>query len=223
MDERPVFENLDKITRFLRGLLLAGFILAVLAIWSGWLQIQLLSTEFTDEQATANDNREQLIGSLAVCLIALTMIVFATWIYRAHRNLPALGVRDPDISPGWAIGWFFIPIINLWRPYMAMRTLWQASSYPQNWRVADTIALLPIWWTLYLVSGVLGRVVFRVMKDAKTVEQLISGTKLSMGSGVVDLALYAAAFVLVGKIWEAQSSHAYANPAIGQNQTPATS
>jgi Domain of unknown function (DUF4328) len=34
----------------------------------------------------------------------LTGIVFLMWIHRAYSNLPALGARNLETSPGWAVG-----------------------------------------------------------------------------------------------------------------------
>lgn len=215
---RPAFQDLDKDTRFLRGLLIAGAIGDLICMWSGWLQLQLLSSEFfTEQEGLANDRREQLVNGATFCLLIVTYIVFGRWIYRAHSNLPALGVRDPDVSPGWAVGWFFIPIASFWKPYAAMHTLSKASSYPQNWRIGESMPLLPVWWTLWLASNVMGQIVFRTAMKAETLEEMIAVTKWSIGMMPVDIALNVAAYVLVGRIWEAQSN-AHTRPAVQQEQ-----
>ncbi|MFC1995866.1 DUF4328 domain-containing protein [Chloroflexota bacterium] len=46
-------------------------------------------------------------------LFVITAVLFYMWIHRAHRNLPSLGVSGLKYSPGWAVGGFFIPILNL--------------------------------------------------------------------------------------------------------------
>ena len=44
-------------------------------------------------------------------------------------------VKDADhesFTPGWSVGWFFVPIMNPWKPFQAMREIWQASAEPGN-------------------------------------------------------------------------------------------
>ena len=48
------------------------------------------------------------------------------WIWGAARNALALKPGLP-ITPGRAVGWFFIPFANLYKPYQYMRYIWQAS------------------------------------------------------------------------------------------------
>ena len=57
-----------------------------------------------------------------------------------------------SISAGWAAGYFFIPIMNLWKPYQAMKEIWQGSD-PDPTVHAFSVrvpALLPWWWGLFL-------------------------------------------------------------------------
>jgi hypothetical protein len=55
------------------------------------------------------------------CVLAAFVLV-GVWIYRANANAHALG-GDLSVSPGWAVGWFFVPIACLFKPYLAMRRL----------------------------------------------------------------------------------------------------
>src|SRR3546814_14063468 len=49
-----------------------------------------------------------------------------------------------------SVGWFFVPIANLWMPFQAMRQLSKASAKPGDWEAADTSALLAWWWLFWL-------------------------------------------------------------------------
>ena len=78
------------------------------------------------------------------------------WIYRVSLNLPALGARNIEFTPEWAVGWWFIPIAHLFRPYQVVREIWQASdpgeSGDKTLEVGPSNALLGWWWAL-VVSG----------------------------------------------------------------------
>ena len=78
-------------------------------------------------------------------------ITVGAWIYRAHANLRAADFPSLEYSPVWAIGWYAIPIANLFKPFQAMRELWFAS----HGAVADyeqsAPPLLWAWWISWLL------------------------------------------------------------------------
>jgi len=96
------FRDLSRLTRGLVVPLVAGLVMECLGVVSSVMQLAMLSGPYTDEQADANDLRETLIGVTALGLYIATVIAFARWIYRAHRNLPALGAQGLRFTPGHA-------------------------------------------------------------------------------------------------------------------------
>jgi hypothetical protein len=97
-----------------------------------------------------------------------TVVAYCMWVHRAHRNLRALGVPDLVFTPGWAVGWYFVPIMNLFRPCQAMAELWRASTTPPapdrpaGWKETALPGLVGVWWGAYVLSGVLTRVSMRL-------------------------------------------------------------
>jgi hypothetical protein len=95
----------------------------------------------------------------ALAIVALLLFVVASvigllWVYRitsANRTLV-----EGTIAPGWAVGWFLIPVANLLMPFRAIREAWQASSAPAAWHGAQVPALLRWWWAAWLAFGLLG-------------------------------------------------------------------
>ncbi len=53
-------------------------------------------------------------------ILFVTAAFFLVWVYRAHANVHALGFNELKFSPGWAVGWWFIPFFNLVQPARAM-------------------------------------------------------------------------------------------------------
>ena len=96
-------------------------------------------------------------------LLLVTGICFLVWTYRLNRNLQALGVAGLQFSPGWAVGYFFIPVISLWRPYQIFREIWQASDpgpAPRSGRAWQNIAppaLLGFWWVIWMITNIVDR------------------------------------------------------------------
>ncbi len=67
-----------------------------------------------------------IIGIAAFLEIPLrlaTIVLFLIWIYRAFGNLSVLKARNLEFSPGWAVGWWFIPFANLVKPFQVVGEL----------------------------------------------------------------------------------------------------
>jgi len=101
------------------------------------------------------------VGLLQIPAYLTTAILFCCWIYRTNANARALGARGMEVTPGWAVGWWFIPIFNLWKPLYATREVFFASDPdrgPTDWNRASTPAVFGLWWAAWLFSGVIGHI-----------------------------------------------------------------
>jgi hypothetical protein len=212
MNNNYTFREINGLTGFLKLLLWLGAGMAVVSMSSSIMQAALLNHDsFTASEGEANDLRERIIGLAQLALYVFTAIIFGRWIVRANRNVRALGAENLSITPGWAVGYFFIPIFNLWRPYHAMKDLWRASHNPTGWAEVAVGSVLAGWWTLWLVSNFLGQMSFRMMTAAKDLAGLKSATHVQIVSEVVDVVLCLVAIALVSQIANAQQTHAQTN------------
>lgn len=108
-----------------------------------------------------------LIGLVALLEIVLrigTIVLFLIWLYRAFNNLSALKARNLEFSPGWAVGWWFVPFANLIKPFQVMRELWNESDpdFEEEYGFLSgstgTPVIIIFWWAFFLISGILGRI-----------------------------------------------------------------
>jgi Domain of unknown function (DUF4328) len=83
------------------------------------------------------------------------IVLFLVWIYRAARNVRALGRKGMTITPGWCVGWFFVPIAMLFMPYRAMREIAVTSDAEGK---GQTPAFVLGWWLLFLGDRILSMV-----------------------------------------------------------------
>lgn len=208
MKANYTYREIFGLTKFLNVLLGLGAAMAVVSLFSSFMQSELLSRSFSEAEGQANDFRQQLIGRIGFALYCFTVVVFGSWIVRAHKNVRALGADGLRETPGWAVGSFFFPILNLWVPYQAMRDLWQASHNPRSWKDAGVDAILPEWWTLWIVSNFLGHLSFRATTNAQGLEGLQSATYWQIAALIVNILLYWAAMSLVTQIADAQRTTA---------------
>lgn len=167
-------------------------------------EMALLSGPFTEAQAEANDVRQGLLGLSYIIVFVVTAIAFLKWVYRANLNSRGFGAEDMRFSPGWSVGYYFIPFLNFVRPYQSMKEIWQVSLNPIDWKSVEGSPLLGWWWGLWLVSGLLGRIVLRTSRDAETIEALQFSTALSILSGFIGIVLCLVTLRLIKKISKMQ-------------------
>lgn len=80
----------------------------------------------------------------------LLCAVAACWIYQATCNVNIRGAKDVG-RPGWAVGWYFVPLANFVVPALYMSRLWRASIDVRNWRLCHTPVLLWAWWLAWVL------------------------------------------------------------------------
>jgi hypothetical protein len=203
------FESGHTRALFVMIFLAAGILLNVVSIFSDFMQISMLSAvaagrTISAEEADVNDSRQALIAIVQVLGYIVTAIGFLIWIHRAHRNLPALGAKNLEFTPGWAVGGFFVPFLNLFRPYKVMVEIWKASS-PEfgvsddiSWEYAASSPLLGFWWGFWIISNILGRLVGKLSVGAKSADDFLSVTWLSIASNIVSML---AAVLAITVVW----------------------
>jgi hypothetical protein len=115
----------------------------------------------SDAELDFNDLRQGVIGIVQACLLLATVIVFLMWFSRAYNNVPRLGVRSLRYKQGWAIGAWFVPILNLFRPKQIANDIWRGSD-PDLPREVDAVGwrdgripglLFGLWWWLWLITN----------------------------------------------------------------------
>jgi hypothetical protein len=141
-------------------------------------------------------------------------VVWLVWQHRGQSNLFAMRVPGLRYTPGWSVGWWFVPVANLWMPFLTTRELWRGSGAGPG--VRDR--LLAVWWSLWVATSVLsivGAVVGLAAVSRSTTSGLIVGYRTSslLIARRFTVATYAAriggalaAMLVVRRIDEAQAS-----------------
>lgn len=148
----------------------AGTSLGVVSLINGLLDGSIIPE---DDSLAPSEIAQSIIGLVSIAVSLGLFIVIGRWIYRAAWNARHLGARRLEHSPGWAVGWYFVPFANLVMPYRAMKETWLASHAPQDWQPDKGGAgPLPLWWGLWLVGSIVGNISFRLTLNAETLEQM---------------------------------------------------
>lgn len=158
--------------------------------------------------ANASDTRQRAAGILQLVALVLTAVAFLFWFRQAYRNLPSLGVRKLRFKPGWAVGAWFVPFVNLVRPKAIANDIWRASDperEPQGMRWIEwpVSPLLHWWWGLWLLAGFVQRVASRSSNrdDLSAQESADLADAAGLGLGIVAAVL---AILVVRRVTDRQ-------------------
>lgn len=194
--------------RWLTGLALT-FTLA--AVFSGYLQLRLLERAergetISHEEAKSNDGRQNLVGLIQVGFRMVAWIAFLAWFYGASRNLRALGNESlVEYGPGWAIGGFFVPLLNFFRPYQVMAEVWECSDPRPIELQTPNKGLVRAWWAFFLLSTYIGSLTSTTQKiRSNSIPELIATTWDQMMADLVLVPYFVVVISLVERLTQRQ-------------------
>ncbi|MDR6224699.1 DUF4328 domain-containing protein [Desmospora profundinema] len=152
-----------------------------------------------------------LVGLIMFPLGIALVVVFCMWVHRIHRNLPSLGAQELKFTPGWAVGWYFIPIANLIQPFNAAREAWKASDPAvekepnTSWKTQPVAGLVLAWWILFIVGNILSnQSLLFSWRAEETIDAMMSVNNLFILTGLVDIVSALLAIFFVRKLTERQ-------------------
>jgi hypothetical protein len=132
------------------------------------------------------DRVSMITGGLYLATYLACWIVVGRWIYRVNKNAWQVS-NGMTVSPGWNIGSFFIPILNLFQPFRGVRESWQASHSPADPELESTPGLMRLWWGAWLIAGMLGNLSFRLGMRAETLDDFRTVAQIDVAGMVFDL------------------------------------
>lgn len=204
-----VFRDPKRLTQWLRWLLIASIVAYVVGGAAELAQLQVLQAiqdgSFSSEEemmsaAQASDLRQTVVSIGALVIIIGTIVMFAVWVHRMNSNIHAFGATNLRFTPGWAVGWYFVPIANLWKPYQVMSEIWRASKNPVGWQSEPAGGLLGWWWFWWLASNFADNISMRMSWRAEELEELISVVPVNIVSSALDIVSAVLALLVVRRI-----------------------
>ncbi|CAN5430443.1 MAG: DUF4328 domain-containing protein [Pyrinomonadaceae bacterium] len=170
-----------------------------------------------------------IFGLLYLLVFILTVVAFLMWLHRAYRNLRALTTAPLEASPGWAVGYWFIPFVNLVRPYQIVKETWSRSDPARDTsgtflssEPMRSTSLLGVWWGFWLPYNILGNISGRLTWRAETVGDYLTATWFDIASSVFGIVAGACAILVVRQINEMQETKARRHVPVGPPPPPAS-
>jgi hypothetical protein len=137
-----------------------------------------------------------------------TGAAFLAWIHLAYENLEALGVEERGYSPRWAVGAFFIPLLNLIHPLRVVRELWNTSDEAGTGEamphLGATSPWLLSWWGLLLASVAADPFALRPFEGPERGLDLGGSMAWVMAGAVLEMTAAVLAIVIVTRITRGQ-------------------
>lgn len=196
--------------------------LEIISLISSGLQYNLLSQisdfgSLTPEEADANDTREGIIGIMYLIAYIISVVTFIMWFRRAYYNLH-LRAKNLSYSDDWAAGSWFVPFMNLVRPYKIMKELYERTIdlYRKNGVKLNfelNSSIVGWWWTFWIVSNIIGNITFRITNSADTVDELLTATTFSIFNYLLGIPLALLAIRVI-------KDYAKAEPFLAKLQKP---
>lgn len=207
------FRDCSGRVHLLRTLLWIGAGVALVAVVSGLMDIDLLSEMIAGRsvsaaEANASEFRQGLLSVTGFILFLATFVVFLMWLHRTSSNARTLATGPMRFTPGWSVGWFFVPIMNFWRPLQVMKELWRVSQ--EGTKYPRPTGVVVVWWLLWLAAGILSRIGGRMMLQAmrgpeeSMVVKLQFASSIDLVSQVVRVASCIMSVVLVSGVFRMQ-------------------
>jgi hypothetical protein len=164
---------------------IAKWVVVWLWIHIGAAALQLITSVYQLTEYAGLDpsssGTETFAGDLpaGLSLIGYFLVYVATgfvalkWMYRVSRNAHAFA-QGLGVSPPWTVGWNFVPVASLWKPFQAMSEIWQASERPKGWRNVKTPPLLIAWWVVWIIASVVENISGRFLSQETIGDRQVS-------------------------------------------------
>jgi hypothetical protein len=101
---------------------------------------------------------EGIVALGALAIFIGTVVTYLRWLHLTVRQVNALGV-DVGVTPGWAVGYWFVPFANLVRPYRTVRNI------VSELGGESLVASLGVgwWWATWIIGNGLENVEGRLI------------------------------------------------------------
>ena len=168
-------------------LIWAVMAIEIVEMGSDYLQLLLLESvqkgeEVTDVMIASNDSRVQLVAISYLVLFVISAFTFIQWFRRAYYNLSLR--TSCTYGEGWAAGGWFVPFMNLLRPYRIMTELSTKTTNLINIKSRNTVEdnsfIIGLWWTLWIIGNFASKLITRRNADSDTIEGLLKSTQFDI-------------------------------------------
>ena len=194
MSNESIFEKLG---RWLWWLLVVYLALLVVEAAASGAVIAALSgpadADLTDAQRGMAGFSLMTMAYSAYAQVAAFMVIailFLRMLYKAVQRAKGFAVPYSYASPGWAVGYWFIPLVNLYRPFQAVKALFAACAQEAGLSAKPAAGeqLLSAWWAMFLIGNMANWWLSNSGVDVSTRTGITSYAEYSIGCNLLEIA-----------------------------------
>ncbi|MFE3805511.1 DUF4328 domain-containing protein [Streptomyces sp. NPDC059130] len=192
------------------GLLTAVAMTDLYKVYRGWQTYSLTPTNegfsfVAQEELDSAHLAYNLANSIGSTAFFFCGIAFVVWFHRMRRNAGTFEPAAFRLGPGWAIGSWFFPFVNLVLPYLIARSIWSVGARPAAEGKVTTWPL-HLWWGLFVGNTLLGGVSNYVYNAAESFEEQRDALVLAMTANASWIVAAAAAVYFVIRLTDTLDS-----------------
>ena len=221
------YKTLEILTNILLVLLSAEILFGIINIYADVNDISYIKANNESGGVLYYDNSslESLVTSISQMLYGLVLIIavifYFIWVRRAYRNLHSLQLKPTEFSSGWAIGSYFVPILNLFRPFRIMKEIWfgsqpilsEENSYESESHLGlSSTGFLQVWWAAFLIDGFVSNISFRLSLNSDTSQNVLATLWTDLISSITGIAVSVVSIYLIWTINSWQSEKIKSKP-----------
>ena len=155
--------NTNFITKAAKYCLYALMLIGAINIISNIMRIDLIYSYFVYDEvfsvlAEKNEARVKIVSTFYSVIYFSSIFIIGGWIYLSSKANHLLEIKNLKYSPGWCVGWYFIPFANLVIPYRALKQIYKASFNVENWQKIKIPHAFPAWWTTWIIGHMIAAV-----------------------------------------------------------------
>jgi Domain of unknown function (DUF4328) len=164
------------------------------------------------DAVVASDERLAIGGAGLLATFVVSTILWLAWFHRAYRNVESFGSIVMRFGTGWAVGAWFVPILNLFRPKQIANDIWRGTEPepPPGWHQLPVAPLVHWWWAAWLAANVLGNLSFRLLDDARTLDAERTAVAVDIAAGISYVVAAVLALRFVRAVTEREAARAAA-------------
>ena len=155
------------------------------------------------------------VGGFFFLAYLATVVLFLIWMHRSYVNLKSLGTTHTEYSPGWSVGSWFVPFVNLVRPYGIIKEIWFGSD-PDDVSSEDSALggtlemtkvvtpMFGLWWAMWIISNVFNNISTRLSFGSTTLDEHVTSFWLAIIASVLTIVAAFLAISVVNAITKRQ-------------------
>ncbi|MFE3850554.1 DUF4328 domain-containing protein [Streptomyces griseorubiginosus] len=163
------------------------------------------------DRADVSDVLTSLAASAQMAVLLACAVVFVIWLWRVRVNAEVFAPDGHRKARGWVIAGWVVPFASLWYPRRVVLDVWNASSPEDRPRGH---ALVNVWWTLWLLTNVIGRFLASMAGEADTYQEVHDAAFQLLFADAVDLVAALVAAVMVLRLTRMQDEKARRGPVV---------